>query len=269
MPASHSLFLHANGFAPGAYRQFLDALSPELSITAPPLRALTDAKPSPKLRWADLAVDALRALDEAGIEQAIAIGHSMGATILSYAVARWPERFSSLVLIEPAMVSPWASAAMHRLPVSLRRSIQPAKSTLAKRDHWPDAEAFRVSCERSGLYRDVSTDVMEDFVTAALKPVEGGVGLRFPKAWEAHFYMTPANPIPALAQIQRPVIGLRGRSSIYLDDRRWNRVTRAQARGWYEQHPQHGHLIPLEAPQLTAQRVKAGLRHHRLLDTQE
>ena len=48
----------------------------------------------------------------------LTIGHSMGATSLMYAAAAHPERFSGLVIIEPAMLGPLTARILHALPMA-------------------------------------------------------------------------------------------------------------------------------------------------------
>ena len=256
-----ALFLHANGFAPGAYGPLRQALEQRLHLVAPPLRPVgrSDAPP-PALQWSDLADDAVRALDEHGIDRAIAIGHSMGGTILTYAAAAHPDRFTALAFIEPAMVTPWQAAVVRGRPAVVRHQLQPAKATFAKRDTWPDEAAFRASCAKSGLYEGLRADAMDAFVRAAIEPGGDGVRLTFPKAWEAHFYATPPFPGEALGRVQAPVVGLRGASSVFLDDARWTQLVARQPTGWYRQLGEHGHLLPLEAPEATADALLEGLQ---------
>ena len=136
----------------------------------------------------------------------------------------------------------------------------PAASTRTKRDHWPDREAFLQSCHRSGLYQGLSEDGLGTFADAALRVTEDGVALRFPKDWEAHFYTNAPCPADHFGQVRAPVVGIRGRSSIFLDDARWRDLTSRQPKGWFCQMQDCGHLLPLERPDLAAATVVDGLR---------
>ena len=64
-----------------------------------------DSDPSPDpaaYRYADLAGDAVAALDAAGVEQAVLVGHSMGAATAVRVALEFPERVRALVLGAPA-----------------------------------------------------------------------------------------------------------------------------------------------------------------------
>jgi len=70
----------------------------------------------------------------------------------------------------------------------------------------------------------------------------------------------PPDPVPTLSRVRLPVVGIRAASSIYLDDRRWNRLCAAVPDAWLRQHSESGHLLPLEDPGVTASSVIEGLR---------
>jgi pimeloyl-ACP methyl ester carboxylesterase len=255
-----AVFMHANGFPPLAYRLFLEALAERAEVKALATRPLLSAEPPDRsLRWSDLGDDLVRWLEAEKSPPVLAIGHSMGATSLMYAAAAHPERFSGLVIIEPAMLGPLTARILHALPMSLRRRIQPAKAALGKRDRWPDEAAFRRSCDRSGLYRRLTPEGLDALVAAAVRSTDSGVSLVFPKEWEAYGYMTAPFPGRALASVTVPVIGVRGEPSVFLDDRRWRVCVAAQPSGWFTQLGGVGHLLPLEAPARAAAAIFEGL----------
>ena len=63
----------------------------------------SDPAPDPAAyEYSDLAADAQRVLDEAGVERAVLIGHSMGAATAVRLALEAPERVAALVQITPA-----------------------------------------------------------------------------------------------------------------------------------------------------------------------
>lgn len=251
-----AVFVHANGFPPAAYRPFLETLGETMTVDAVPLRPLwSKDAPEPDLRWADLGDDLIELLDSTKGPPVLLIGHSMGATVGIYAVAARPDLFRGLVVIEPAMVRPWQAVALRWSPWALKRRVEPIAGAVRKRDRWPTRAAFLESCRRSGLYDRLSESALEAFADAALVVDGDGVTLAYPKRWEAWGYATAPSPIAALRTIEVPIVGLRGRSSVFLDDTRWAACVAAAPRGTYEQLPKFGHLLPLEAPAQTARAV--------------
>ncbi|WP_434570274.1 alpha/beta fold hydrolase [Pseudomonas sp. Z3-6] len=252
-PAS---FLHANGFPPAAYEPFLKALSRHLDVTAYPMRSLSGAPLDSGTQWSDLGHELATQVGPG----TIAIGHSLGATASMTAVAEHPDLFSALVVIEPAMLNRWLSFGFRFVPYFIRQRIGPAAKARVKRDRWPDRQAFLESCRRSGLYAGMSERGLQIFADAALYETDGGVTLTFPKDWEAHFYTNPPWPAQIFGKIRKPVVGLRGRSTIFLDDTRWRDLTSRQPTGWFEQMLDAGHLLPLEHPEFAAAMVIEGLQ---------
>lgn len=260
-----AVFIHANGFPPLAYRPFLEQLAKRLRVTALATRPLTQpGPPEESVRWSDLGMDVARWLQASSSPPVVAIGHSMGGTGLMYAVAAHPERFAGLVFLEPALLGPIQARLFAMIPQFLIRRIQPVKGAVNKRDTWPDEAAFRSSCDRSGLYRRVPDASMDAFVAAAIRPVADGVSLVFPKEWEVHFYRSAPCPAGALAEVSVPVVGIRGQSSQFLDDRRWALCTARQPEGWFTQLERVGHLLPLEDPVRAADALFRGLDAHGL-----
>lgn len=261
-----AVFLHANGIPPRAYLPFLDALGTGLDVHALATRSLVaETPPPPDLPWAQLGHDALDFARSTFDEPVVAIGHSMGGTGWIEAVAANPNAVRALVLIEPAMVRPWQATALRWLPRTLGQRLTPAGPTRRKRDRWDDEAAFRASATRSGLYEGLSPEAFEAFVAAAIRPPDDAPQsdertLVFPKVWEAHWFDIPPNPWPAMAKVSVPVVAVRGRSSIFLDDVRWEGLLRGAPHAVRHQLVDHGHLLPLEAPAPTAQLVLDGLR---------
>ena len=108
---------------------------------------------------------------------------------------------------------------------------------------------------------------MDDFVAAALKPGGTGVQLTFPKAWEAQFYRCPpAPPAKALAAFPKPVVGIRGEPSLFLDEARFTATFADRADAWTTQLAEVGHLAPLEAPERVAAAIRQGLRETGILE---
>jgi pimeloyl-ACP methyl ester carboxylesterase len=58
-----------------------------------------------------------------------------------------------------------------------------------------------------------------------------------------------------MARVPVPVVAVRGHSSVFLDDTRWEGLLRGAPHAVRHQLPDHGHLLPLEAPEATAHTV--------------
>ena len=112
----------------------------------------------------------------------------------------------------------------------------------------------------------MSEEGLQTFANAAVRDTDDGVALVFPKDWEAHFYTNAPWPAPLFGRVRTPVVGLRGRSTLFLDDARWRDLTSRQRTGWFRQTLEAGHLLPLEHPELAAAWVIEGLQAVGVLD---
>ena len=87
------IFLHANGYPPGCYRQLLAKLSEHYHVSAMLQRPLwPGSKPDEIEDWRPLADDLLLFLDEHHSEPPIVVGHSMGGIAALRAAIRQPKR---------------------------------------------------------------------------------------------------------------------------------------------------------------------------------
>lgn len=253
-----AVFLHANGFPPSVYAPFLGALGERMTVMAMPMRPLW-APWEPTFRWADLGWDLLDAMDHAGLDRVIVVGHSLGATASIPVITAKPDRFRGLVMVEPAMVHRWQSSVLRWLPGAWALRFEPAKGAARRRDHWDNPDAYLETCRRCGIYDGMDAAGLNALAQGALVQSERGVKLAFPKLWEARILTTAYWPGPTLRNLHLPVVGIRGASSMFLDDTKWRGCTHVISNGWYRQLPEYGHLLPLEAPQAAAAAVLEGI----------
>lgn len=255
-----AVFMHANGFVPRVYGPFLNHLSKRLHIEAIATRPQNGYPvPSERFGWHHLGQDLANWLTQTPREPVIGIGHSMGATALIYAARRRPQAFRALVLIEPASTFPHLALLVRLMPSWLLQRMQPMRGAVQKRDHWPDKAAFLESCVRSGLYKKFNETGMQALCDHAVKTDARGLSLAYPKQWEAYNYGQVCDPIPALKQLEVPVVGIRAGDSFFMTNRHWRRFVGAPSMRWQTQLSQLGHLAPLEDPALCASALFAGL----------
>lgn len=249
----HLLFVHANGFTPGAYRQMLKPLTDGFFVSAVELRPLRDNR-APTPDWQLLARDVGEEVDRFG-QPVTGVGHSLGAVALLLSAAARPERYRRLVLIEPVALPPWMTTLLRFAPVAIRRRGPLAAAARNRRDRWSDAtDAFAFERHRRWLAR-VSDSVLSDILQHGLKDDGGGVTLRFRKEWEATLYEAPTNIWPLLRQALPPITILRGADSKILHHsalRRWRKIRPADT---IIEVADAGHLLPLERPAETARMI--------------
>lgn len=255
-----AVFVHANGFVPRIYTPFFEALGTNLRIQAPATRG-QNGYPLPRraFSWKSLGHDIGAWVKQSHSKPIIGMGHSMGATALIFAAQRYPEAFRALVLIEPASISPLPARLIRLLPLALLKKLHPMRGAVQKRDQWPNREAFLESCRRSGLYKKFDTQAMNMLCEHMVEPTKTGLKLVYPKMWEAYNYSQVCDPVPTLAKLPIPVLGIRAADSFFMNDASWARFKNCKSMVWQRKLSSYGHLVPLEGPTDCANCVQEGL----------
>src|SRR5574340_598626 len=100
-------FLHANGYPPGCYREFLDCLRQDYHVFGMLLRPLWEnSRPEEIDDWNPLSDDLAQFLDQQKCGPVIGVGHSIGAIVSLRLAIQQPERFRVLVLLDPVLFPP-------------------------------------------------------------------------------------------------------------------------------------------------------------------
>lgn len=244
-------FYHANGFTAGCYMPLLQRLSADYRVSALDMRPTWRdlGKPPFSRNWQPYADDLIAYLDAEVGEPVIGVGHSMAAIATVFAAEKRPDLFKALVIIEPAMLTPLQGLIAPLVPKVVMSLGEPAKSTLAKRDIWPDKDGFLKDCRANRAYKRFSEEAFMALAAHAVRErADGQVELAFPKVWEAHNYSAPPAAMKNLCRIQHPCAAIFGKPSIFF--------SKAMVREWQAKRPdivvrqdtRFGHLFPLEAP---------------------
>jgi pimeloyl-ACP methyl ester carboxylesterase len=121
-------FAHATGFNAETYVPLLAPLSDDLRILASDARGhgLTGLPTAPGMArdWAIYREDLARFLEATTNGPVVLAGHSMGATVSAMIAARFPDRVSGLILIEPVLI-PHFLRLLRWIPFRPRASIWP------------------------------------------------------------------------------------------------------------------------------------------------
>lgn len=258
-PAPRIHFYGATGFALGAYDPLLGRLGSRFALSALALRPTwPEIGPPPRRRdWGLYAEDLVAFLEQEVGEPVIGVGHSMGATSTVLAARSRPDLFRALVLVEPAMVSRFLAGVSSLLPKVLMSRIEPARSTLAKRDRFADRAALRESYRAFRGYRRFSEEALLALAEANGVAIEGGdaLGLAFPKDWEAHSYTRPPYMLGELGRLEVPHVAIRAKPSVFLGEALWRGWQRRCPDAIFVERPDYGHLLPLEAPDVAAELI--------------
>jgi len=250
-------FFHANAFPPDGYGPLLDQLSRNTALTALWARPLWKEPGRRRgVTWSSYADDLIAYLDQVD-HPVVGVGHSMGATATLEAAARRPDLFLAVIAVEPVIL-PLGRVAITRLaPDVIKHGKQPLKATLEKPDRWPSREAAFRWFRDHRAYRRIATDRLDTFLDSALAEDEQGMHLAFTVPWEVHNYGAPSYVGRHLKKVRCPVLALRGKPSLFLEDDVWNHWQRIAKGVTFHSFPENGHLLPLEAPEAVAARINS------------
>jgi len=254
-------FGHANGFPPETYRLLLDALAASFRVASFAARPLwPGSDPAAVGSWRDLAGDLRGELARRSAHGAIGAGHSLGSVLAVLAAAADPGLFQALILVDPVIFSGTHSLFWgafkglhlgHRLPL--------IRSARRRRERFPDRDAVRSSWSAKPVFGTWLPEVLEDYVrSGTVEDGNGGVTLRYPKAWEARiFELTPASIWRELRRIELPMLVLRGEGSDTFRAGAAHRLGRELPSATVVELAGCSHFAPMERPQAVAETVIA------------
>lgn len=247
-------FYHANGFGAACYDPFLQQLSQHFSVSALNMRPVWPDAPAPNPRrgWEQYGDDLIDWLETTQPEPILATAHSMGAAATAMAAVKRPDLFSGLVLIEPAGVTHRLYRFMRLLPYFLRRRLDPAHSVFHRRNHWHDLEEIFQEFRAIRAYKRFTDDSLRQLVEALTRIDDTGLRLAFPPLWEAHNYVTPPHILPVLKKLTVPTRVIAAKPSIFVNPAILEGLRKARPDIPFTDLPDHGHLLPLEAPEPAA-----------------
>lgn len=253
------VFLHANGYPPGCYRQLLTKLAEKYRVSAMVQRPLWEgSQPSEINDWRPLADDLLRFLDENLSEPPIVIGHSMGGIAALRAAIRQPERFKALILLDPVLFPPsviFQSQIVRAL--RLERRLHPLVQVAQKRRRSFDSlEKVFSGYRRREIFRYFSDEALRDYIAGITKPAAGGgYELIYSPEWEIQIYLTglwrDLELWKGLRSLKKPLLIIRGAETDTFLEATGQRVMRTNPAVRVETVQKSTHLVPMERPEET------------------
>jgi pimeloyl-ACP methyl ester carboxylesterase len=230
------VFLHYWGGSSRTWRHVVQRLAPDFrSVTIDQRGWGRSEAPARGYALADMADDAQAVIETLDLERYILVGHSMGGKVAQLIASRNPRGLIGLALVAPSPPSPLS------LPLDIRQDMVSAynsrESVVMTVDH---------VLAPNGLEPEDLETIITDSLAGALPAKE---------AWPLS--TSQEDITAAVADIEVPVLVLSGALDRVdppevLRRELLSRIPQARLRVL----PQHGHLLPYEAPEEIADQVR-------------
>lgn len=246
-------FAHANSYPAGTYRQFFEHLSRDFSVQALDMHGHNPRYPVHK-GWAQLVEELIAELQARYTAPVILVGHSLGGMLCLMAAQAKPELVRCVVMLDAPVVAGWRAMLLRVFrKTALAARLSPARLSLRRRNHWPDAAAAYRHFAAKPLFAAWAPDVLRDYVNSGLAARADGVQLRFTREIETAVYRSLPHHIGSLVKGGYPVpIGFIGGADSVESRQAGLAPTRKLVGRFFRQLP-GGHLFPMESPALAAQ----------------
>ncbi|MCK6577080.1 MAG: alpha/beta hydrolase [Anaerolineae bacterium] len=251
------LFLHATGFHGRIWDQVIKRLDDAHCFAVDQRGHGRSGKSAAAPEWSTFAADVVALIDHFGWSGALGVGHSIGGHALTAAAAARPSAFQHLLLIDPVI-----------LPEAYYTGIVEGEHFTAKRRaEWSNPDEMFERFRTRPPFDRWDQAVLRDYVTHGLmpNPAGGGCILACDPAFEAAIYTYgfAANIHPLLDRVQIPVTVMRALVSGDASPTNFSASPTTPDLAARLPHgqdiylPQHTHFIPMEAPALVAESLRA------------
>lgn len=178
------------------------------------------------------------------------VGHSLGGYLNYLAAVRRPELFRAIVLLDAPIIGPFRGGmlgATKRLGIVDR--VTPAGATRDRRSTWRTREEARAHFHTRKLFKNFTSECLDDYVKHGLMESEGGLRLKIDPAIEYQIYRTiPHDMMRHLREPRVPAGFIGGADSDVV-----RRVRLAGMRPKFRMRKvPGGHLFPFEHPREAA-----------------
>lgn len=250
------LFLHANGYPPACYRPLLNRLAQDFQVVAMAQRPLWEGSQPEDIRdWRPLTEDLFRYLDAHASGPLACVGHSMGGIVLLRAALREPERFSSIVLLDPVLFPPYFIRFWRVIfSLGLGYRLHPLiKSAKYRRRQFDDLERLVNGYRRKSVFQYFNEETLRAYVEGiACKKDSGGYQLCYSPEWETRVYVTGVwrdmDLWRGLPKLNQPTLLIRGAETNTFWEQTGELVKKKQPNIRLVTLEKATHLVPLERP---------------------
>ena len=258
---SQIIFVHATGFMPWLWHPVIKEFVPQNSVWAPFICDYRDCNPQAGgLSWEVISRDLSVFCRSLKIEHPLIVGHSMGATVSTIAVANYGIKARGLILIEPIFLP----EAFYLMEFDIKKHPLASKS-IKRANHWNDENDAWSYLKSKSLFASWDEQVLQLYLKYGMqKQEEGNLKLTCSPQNEAAMFMGgwDVNPWLLLDKITCPVLVLEGENTENKGLVDVQRVVSFLRQGQYKSVEKAGHLIPMQKPQDVVRIIKDFIKEH-------
>lgn len=238
---------HATGFLPWLWHPIARQLADAHRVIAPYFCDHRDAGlDSGGMAWMTLAEDLAGLSRYLQLKAPVLVGHSMGATVMTFAEAVYGLGAAGLILIEPIFFPEDyynTRGNVEDFPIVSR--------SLKRRNRWKDAADVKSYLKSKPLFADWKEEFLDLYIEyGTVKRKNFGLELTCSPQKEAAIFMggVARNPWPLLHRVGCPVLVLEGSKSDVGRIINFADVASHFRNGRFQRIADAGHLIPMEKP---------------------
>lgn len=252
--APQILFAHATGFLPWLWHSVIEELKPHKEAWAPYICNYRDCDPEKGLGWDIIARDLISFCSSQNIRNNLAVGHSMGATVLTIASALFGLQPRGMILIEPIFLP----EVFYEIDIKLKDHPL-ASQSIKRKNGWKDENVALEYLKSKSLFAGWDEQMLQFYLKYGMeKQAEGDLKLTCAPRNEAALFMggKSTNPWPLLQKLTCPVLVLEGEQSANKAFVDLHRAVSLLADGRFFSVPETGHLIPMQKPKEVAKIIQ-------------
>ena len=258
------LFVHATGFHGRIWRHLIELLG-DVHAIAVDQRGHGGSTSMEIDTWARFGDDLAALVRTLGLEDAIGVGHSMGGHALTEAAAA-TGAFRQLLLLDPTIASP----EEYDVGEEYFRRFENGHPASKRRADFDSARDMLERIRTKAAFPRFEPAMLEDYCTHGVRPrPDGGVTLACRPVVEASVYATArgnARVHDSVARVSIPVHVIRAQmmptdgsvsiAEAFAYSPTWAGLAGAFPNGTDEYWPDCTHFIPMERPDVIAERVR-------------
>jgi len=271
------VLMHATGFHARCWDQVIKDLG-HRHILALDLRGHGQSDNTPIVDWRDFAQDVNEVLTNLDIENAVGIGHSMGAFTTYYTAHLNQELFSQMILIDPVIMSP-DSYKYDNNPVAVAADEQhPVEK---RRNTFSSVEEMLMLFKKRPPFNTFDQGVLSDYCKYGLTKSEDGqkFQLASPPVFEASVYQKATlfkDIYKVIESVSLPITIIRAMEPESSEDQRsfmysptWPDLAAKLPSGKDIYLPDTSHLVPMQNPKFIANLILSEIKNLENLNSAE